>query len=38
MQDIPRTYKYVDEVINKYTELTSVKEILNDMDIKKRYD
>jgi aminoglycoside/choline kinase family phosphotransferase len=38
MQDIPRTYKYVDEVINKYTELTSVKEMLNEMDIKKRYD
>ena len=38
MQDIPRTYKYVDEVVNKYTELTSVKEILNEMDIKKIYD
>ena len=38
MRDIPRTYKYVDEVINKYTELTSVKEMLNEMDIKKRYD
>ena len=38
MQDIPRTYKYVDEVINKYTELTSVKEMLNEIDIKKRYD
>ena len=38
MEDIPRTYKYVDEVVNKYTELTSVKEILNEMDIKKIYD
>ena len=38
MQDIPRTYKYVDEIVNKYTELTSVKEILNEMDIKKIYD
>jgi len=38
MQDIPRTYKYVDEVVNKYTELTSVKEMLNDMGIKKKYD
>ena len=38
MQDIPRTYKYVDEGVNKYTELTSVKEILNEMDIKKIYD
>ena len=38
MRDIPRTYKYVDEVINKYTELTSVKEMLNEMDIKKIYD
>jgi hypothetical protein len=38
MQDIPRTYKYVDEVVNKYTELTSVKEMLNDMGVKKKYD
>ena len=38
MQDIPRTYKYVDEVVNKYTELTNVKKMLNEMDIKKRYD
>ena len=38
MQDIPRTYKYIDEVINKYTELTSVKEMLNEMNIKKKYD
>ena len=38
MQDIPRTYKYVDEVVNKYTELTSVKKMLNDMGIKKKYD
>ena len=38
MQDIPRTYKYVDEVANKYTELKSVKEMLNEMGVKKRYD
>ena len=38
MEDIPRTYKYVDEVVNKYTELTSVKEMLNDMGVKKKYD
>ena len=38
MQDIPRTCKYVDEVVNKYTELTSVKEMLNDMGVKKKYD
>ena len=38
MQDIPRTYKYVDEVVNKYTELKSVKEMLNEMGVKKRYD
>ena len=38
MQDIPRTYKYVDEVVNKYTELTSVKKMLNEMGVKKRYD
>ena len=38
MEDIPRTYKYVDEVVNKYTELISVKEMLNDMGVKKKYD
>ena len=38
MEDIPRTYKYVDEVVNRYTELTSVKEMLNDMGVKKKYD
>ena len=33
LNDIPRTYKYMERVLNKYKELTTLNEMFNDLNI-----
>ena len=33
LQDIPRTYAYMDKVLNKYKELSTLNEIFNNLEI-----
>tara|TARA_B100000427_G_C15502088_1_gene592471 strand:- start:369 stop:1346 length:978 start_codon:yes stop_codon:yes gene_type:complete len=36
VEDIPRTYSYINSTIEKYSELDDIKSLLNDLDINKK--
>ena len=36
LKDIPRTYAYVDKVLNKYKDLSNLNEIFNSLEIAKK--
>ena len=36
LKDIPRTYAYVDKVLNKYKDLSNLNEIFNNLEIAKK--
>ena len=37
LKDIPRTYAYVDKVLNKYKDLSNLNEIFKDLDLLINY-
>ena len=36
IEDIPRTYSYINKTIEKYSELDDIKSLLNDLEINKK--